>query len=265
MDWLNIALAALLSLLIILLALWRGWLARSGAMMAFVVGTLTMGFGGWGWGAMLGVFFVSSSVLSHFRSAEKKTIAAEKFDKGSRRDWLQVLANGGIGALIALLSAIFPDPLWFPCFVGVMGAVNADTWATELGTLSKRAPRLITSGKVVDVGTSGGITPLGTTVSFVGGLLIGLVAIFASDGVVWWQVALMGGAGGLAGSLFDSLLGATVQRIYWDDQKQKETEKRFKHGREMQPLRGWGWMNNDVVNALASVVGGIVGVVIGRM
>jgi uncharacterized protein (TIGR00297 family) len=126
------------------LAYRRGSLSRSGVAGAVVVGTLTIGAGGWTWGLLLGIFFVSSSLLSHFREADKRTLA-EKFDKSHRRDFGQTMANGGAGALAALFSVIFPSPLWFPFFLGAMATVNADTWATELGTLSKRAPRLITT------------------------------------------------------------------------------------------------------------------------
>jgi uncharacterized protein (TIGR00297 family) len=261
-DLSQIGIAFLFSLAVVLLALWRGWLSSSGAIGAMIVGTLTMGFGGWIWGILLGVFFVSSSALSHFKEDEKKA-ASEKFDKGSKRDIMQAFANGGLGSIIAVCSAIWPSETWFWLFIGVMATVTADTWATELGTLSKRPPRLITTGRVVEVGISGGVSPLGTAVSFLGGALIGLVAgLFTGLGSAWLYV-FAAGLGGLAGSLFDSLLGATVQRIYWDDLKQKETEKRFKYGREMKPLRGWGWMNNDLVNLLASVIGGLVVAVVG--
>lgn len=259
----QIIIAFAISLLVVVLAMWRGWLNRSGGIGALLVGTFTMGLGGWLWGVLLGVFFVSSSVLSKFKADEKRQ-AAEKFEKGHERDIMQVFANGGLGSLLAICHALWPSELWFWAFMGVMGTVNADTWATELGTLSKTAPRLITTGKPVEVGTSGGVTVLGTFVSLAGGLLIGLVAaLWLRDAVV--MLLLMGALGGLAGSLFDSLLGATVQLIYWDDVQQKDTEKRFKYGRELKPLRGWLWMNNDVVNLIASAVGGGVAIVVGLL
>jgi uncharacterized protein (TIGR00297 family) len=164
----QIVLALIFSGLIAALAYWRGSLAVSGALGALLVGTIIYGFGGWVWGVVLALFFVSSSLLSHYKEREKRAVA-EKFDKGHRRDIGQVLANGGAGALVALLHGIFPSPLWLPLFLGTMATVTADTWATELGTLSKRPPRLITTGRVVPVGTSGGISLFGTAVSFVGG------------------------------------------------------------------------------------------------
>lgn len=242
------------------IAFWRGWLTRSGVVGALIVGTLIMGFGGWVWGILLGVFFVSSSMLSKFKEDEKRE-AAEKFEKGHERDIWQALANAGIASVIAVLSVLKPMDFWFPLFLGVMGTVTADTWATELGTLSKRPPRLITTGKLVEVGTSGGISPFGTLVSWVGGALIGLVGW--GLGVGGWGLLLVGGFGGLAGSLIDSLLGATVQQIYYCDTCQKDTEREVhKCGTVTRPLRGWSWLTNDWVNAISSVGGGAVAVLV---
>jgi uncharacterized protein (TIGR00297 family) len=252
---LQLLLAAAFSTLISALGYRRGSLSRSGAAGGLLVGTLTFGFGGWIWGVLLAVFFISSSLLSHFKEAEKQ-LAAEKFDKGHRRDFAQAMANGGIGALIALLNTLFPSDYWFPLFVGVMSTVNADTWATELGTLSKRPPRLITTGRPVAVGTSGGVSPLGTFVSLVGGLLVGAMAGLLQRRSRPLPLAVTGAIAGLVGSLFDSLLGATVQQIYYCDTCHKDTERRLhKCGNPTRPLRGWSWLNNDLVNLFASLVG----------
>lgn len=261
----NLVTAFFISAIIVALAVWRGSLSNSGATGALIVGTITFGLGGWVWGVLLGIFFVSSSLLSHFKEEEKRT-AAEKFEKGHRRDVGQVIANGGLGALLALLSALFPSPLWFFLFVGVMATVTADTWATELGTLSKKPPRLITTREVVDVGTSGGVSLLGTAVSLIGGLIIGLTAGLLQQvrgEKMLGRAAVAGALGGLAGSLVDSLLGATVQQIYYCDTCQKDTERKIhKCGTQTRPLRGWSWLNNDLVNLISSVFGGLVAVLV---
>jgi uncharacterized membrane protein len=150
-----------------------------------------------------------------------------------------------------------------------MAAVNADTWATELGVLSPRSPRLITTGRQVEVGSSGGVTWLGTAASLGGatfiGLLGGLAVLILGQGWVAAGVLLLAAvAGGMVGSLFDSFLGATVQAIYWCDACQKETERKIHHcSTQTRLLRGWPWLGNDLVNFLASALGALVAAGIG--
>ncbi len=260
----NLLLGLVLSAIIAALALWRGSLTPNGAIGAMMVGALIFAMGGWMWGLLLVAFFVTSSALSHYQERVKEPLA-EKFQKGHRRDLGQVLANGGWGALIALAFGFYPHPAVFFAFAGAMATVNADTWATELGVLSRRPPRLITTGQVVAIGTSGGVTPFGTFVALCGALLIGALAflfiLVAPDAMAprsraGFLFPLVIAAAGFFGSLFDSLLGATVQAIYFCDFDQKETESaRHRCGRATRLVRGWRWLDNDWVNFLASVVG----------
>lgn len=250
------------------LGYWRQALAPSGVVGAILVGTLIFGFGGWIWGLLLITFFISSSWLSHYRRTDKEAVA-DKFAKGSRRDIGQALANGGLGAVLAVAYSTLPDPLLFAAFLGVMATVNADTWATELGVLSPVPPRLITSGAVVPPGTSGGVTRLGLWASVAGALLIGAVATILTQAASLlsangWQLQavsypLLAVAGGLVGSLIDSLLGATLQGVYYCERCSKETESAIHRcGQPARPLRGWIWLNNDVVNFVSSLLGGVV-------
>lgn len=247
-------------------------LSKSGVVGALVTGTLIFGFGGWPAGLLLLAFFASSSALSHFREAQKNAIAEEKFSKGGQRDISQALANGGMAALLAVGWGLFPSPVWYAAIVGALAAVNADTWATELGVLNPQPPRLVTTGQVVPIGTSGGISPLGTGAALAGATFIGLVAWVITQFPTLWitpgyshspAIILLAAIAGLVSALFDSLLGATIQQIYYCDQCQKDTE-RVVHscGTPTRPLRGWSWMDNDVVNFLASVVGAAVGAVL---
>jgi len=263
----RLVLGLLLSALIAGIGYWRRALSAAGLLGAILVGTLIFGLGGWVWGLLLITFFVSSSWLSHYRQAAKEAIS-DKFAKGSRRDLGQVLANGGLGVLLAVAFALRPDSLFFAAFLGVMGAVNADTWATELGILSRVPPRLITTGQEVPAGTSGGVTWLGVWASVAGALLIGAVATALTQaesllGGAGWQVnavsySLLAVIGGASGSLFDSLLGATVQGIYFCDFCEKQTERRVHRcGQPTRLVRGWEWLNNDVVNLAASAAGGL--------
>lgn len=241
---------------------WRAHaLSITGALAASVTGGLIFGLGGWSWAVLLMTFFISSSFLS--RLFRKRKIALdEKFSKGSRRDWGQVLANGGLGALLALLLAFLPQPTWlWAAYAGAMAAVNADTWATELGVLSTIPPRLITNGKFVDRGTSGGVTPLGYSAVLSGAALVGVAAMFFTPSGDRLGLFLMILLAGLAGSTVDSLLGATVQAMYCCPACHKITERHPNHscGTITTLERGWSWLGNDLVNFTCSLVGALVG------
>jgi uncharacterized protein (TIGR00297 family) len=269
----RLALGLLLSTVIGYAAYRRGSLTRSGWLGAVITGTLTFGFGGWAWGLTLITFFVTSSGLSKYKEQLKARRFGQTFAKGGRRDLAQTLANGGLGALLALLYGLTGEPPALAAlFLGVMAAVNADTWATELGVLSPHQPRLITSGRRVATGTSGGVTLIGTLAAAGGGLVIGLALMLFSAAELrllagqaapfpFWM-PLAGLLAGLLGALADSLLGATVQVLY-RDAAGAATERAV--GRDGAPhayLRGWRWMNNDAVNLLASLVGGVVALLV---
>ncbi len=256
----QILIGFLLAIIIAALAWRAGSLSRSGAWAAVVTGGLIFGMGGFSWAVLLLAFFVSSSVLSRAFSKRKASLA-EKFSKDSQRDWGQVLANGGLGALLAIGNFILPNHEWlWLAFAGAMAAVNADTWSTELGVLSLIPPRLITTGKKVERGTSGGVTLAGILASVGGATLIGIAAVVLPVSQSWLLRLVIIILGGLVGSLFDSMLGATIQAIYWCPTCNKETERHPTHtcGSPTNQVRGWSWINNDMVNFACSLIGAIV-------
>ncbi len=258
---------ALIGFLLSLLAAFLAWKAHAltpnGAWAAAVCGGFIFGLGGMAWAALLLTFFISSSLLSRVFARRKEGLN-EKFSKGSQRDWGQVLANGGLGVLLVIAHAWLPGQNWpWLAYVGAMAAVNADTWATEIGVLSKSAPRSITNGRRVERGTSGGISGLGSLAALGGALLIAFVAGLVSSET--WALTLPVVLGGLAGSFFDSHLGASLQAIYYCPACQKETERHPLHtcGTQTTFQRGWQWLDNDGVNFACSLIGALAAVGIG--
>lgn len=237
-------------------------LNTSGAIAAIVVGTIIFGIGGWQWAVLLLIFFVTSSGLSRAFKGRKANLS-EKFSKGHQRDAGQVFGNGGVATFFAALHAFYPEAIlpWIG-FAASLAAVNADTWATELGVLNATAPRMITDlRKRVEKGTSGGISLLGTLASLLGSLAIALPAVWLSPaGMLDANYFLLITAAGLAGSLFDSLLGATVQAMYFCPADQKETEKYPLHtcGTQTIHIRGWKWLDNDWVNFACGAFGSLI-------
>lgn len=265
-DPLRIVVSLALSAMIGGLGFRRGSLTVGGWLGALLVGTATAGFGGWTWGVLVVAFFISSSALSRWRHGDKARVAGDKFAKGDRRDLEQTLANGGAAAALALLYAVAPQPLLFAAALGALATVTADTWATELGTLSPSPPRLVTTGRHVAPGTSGGVTLLGLGATTAGALFIGVVAQIGSvliADVPRQPLLLAATVGGIAGSFADSLLGATAQQVRWCPHCEVETEQSpHRCGTPTTHLRGSRWLDNDGVNFAASLAGAGVAVLI---
>jgi uncharacterized protein (TIGR00297 family) len=241
-------------------------LNKSGAYAAAFTGTIIFGVGGWQWAILLLTFFITSSAFSRAFKQRKQGLN-EKYSKGHHRDAGQVFGNGGIATLFAALHFFFPNSSWpWLGFAAALAAVNADTWATELGVLNPHSPRMITDlRKVVEKGTSGGISLTGTFAALAGAGLIGMLASFLGPGPVSVSTGLIVTLAGLAGSLFDSLLGATVQAIYYCPTHNKETEQHPIHtcGTPTTQIRGWNWLNNDWVNFGSGAFGVTVALLFG--
>src|SRR6266545_1694464 len=101
----QLALGFVISALVGLIAYRRESLSPGGVAGAVAVGTLTFGLGGLSWAMVVVSFFVSSSLLSHYQSAQKRE-ASEEFVKGGRRDFAQGAANGGVAVLLAAANAL---------------------------------------------------------------------------------------------------------------------------------------------------------------
>jgi len=231
-------------------------LSPSGAAAGFVTGVICTA-AGWSWAILLVTLFVSANALSRYHRATKAALLDDMVAKGGERDAWQVAANGGVFTIAAVASLVHPSPIWLPVAAGAIAASTADTWATEIGTLAEHPPKLVTTGEPVPPGTSGGVTWIGSFAGLAGGAFIGILALLLGWGADAGWAAV---AGGVAGSLVDSLAGATVQRRQWCQQCEKPTERLVHRcGTTTRPQRGIRWVDNDVVNGISSLTGAVVG------
>jgi len=265
----------------VMVATWghsRNSLSTSGALFAVAVGfCLTLAH--YSFFLCLLAFFISSSKATKFKQEIKKKVE-DDFKEGGQRNWQQVLCNGGMATQLSLLymldvgSADLPVDFrhqyrasWLG--VAVLGAVsccNGDTWASELGTvLSQGEPFLITTLKKVPTGTNGAVSMAGLVASLAGGLLIGLayyagVLMSASSNDLeiapsQLLVILVGGLGGLIGSIIDSILGASLQ-FSGKDQKTGKIVEVIRDG--VVPISGKMVFDNHSVNLISSIVTALV-------
>lgn len=135
----------------------------------------------------------------------------------------------------------------------------ADTFATEIGTLSGLAPRSILTGQPVPLGTSGGVTIAGIAGSLAGALIVCATAVLSG-----WPLALALAAltGGFLGMFADSLIGATIQARRHCARCNAATEQIVHRqcGSQTKLTGGIHWINNDTVNFFATIVGSVFGV-----
>ena len=242
-----------------------GSLTASGALAAAGIGAVAVA-AGWPWAVLLIVYFATSAALSRMGRARKEKLTSSVIAKHGARDAWQVMANGfpfGVAALGSLSNyPAPPDPGWFALGAGALAASAADTWATEIGVLYGGTPRSILHWRPVPPGTSGAISLVGSVGALLGAFAIGAVVLLLGGGRLVAGAAVIGG---IAGALLDSLLGATVQSRLWCDRCGVQTEREVHDcGRATQPIRGMTWIDNDFVNFVAGIAGGLLSVFVGR-
>jgi len=251
-----LVIAAAASTAVAVLAHRTGVLSRSGSVAALLIGTLTLGTGP-GWGGYLVGWFTVTAAISRLGHARKARHVDGIVAKGGARDALQVLANGGVFALGALLTWVLAGPASTVVAVAAaasLAAAGADTWATEVGTWSAARAWSLRRWRWVPAGTSGAVSAPGTMAMGVGALVWSWTAV--QCGVVparaWPAVAV----GAIAGASVDSLLGAALQQRRWCEACRADTEQPVHAcGHPTRHVGGAVWLDNDRVNLASTVVG----------
>jgi uncharacterized protein (TIGR00297 family) len=240
-------LAFILAILISLISFRLKFLDLGGSIVTFLLALFIFGIGGWKWTVPILSFFILSSLLSKIAETLSSKEINQIFEKGSRRDYKQVLANGGVPLLICVLSVLIPDTIdWYLVYLLAVAISTADTWSTEIGTLFSKNVYLITSLKKVNAGISGGISFIGTIGGIAGSFVITLSAfLFINLQMIDVLIILIFA---FLGNLFDSLLGATLQVVYKCPACLKLTEKKFHCQVKTTYYKGIKFIDNDFVN-----------------
>ena len=232
--------------LVCLAALKAGGLDFSGACFAFILGTGTLWITRFEGLAVFSAFYVSSTLIS---SAGK----ASRVKKHGARNWKQVIANGLMAFLGVLIYGFTGNFAYLVMFAASVAEANSDTWAGETGRLSRQNPVSILTLRPVNRGLSGGVTVLGFAGGFAGSLLIAVLflLLFCSS---FTQCAVVV-ASGFTGCVLDSVLGASVQALYYDEKNGVYTEDpSFEH------VRGLKWMDNSMVNLLSNIFSAVLAI-----
>lgn len=218
-------------------------LTAGGALAATCVGASVFGAGGVWASIPLVAFFFGSSLLPRALGRPHRT---------ERRTARQVLANGLAPALCCWGTALSPEHAeagWLG-YAASLATAAADTWATEFGMRYSHAAWLITTGRRVSPGESGGVSVPGTLGGAFGALLIAtLCAPITGFGAPTWIVLGLG----VGGMFLDSLLGATLQARFQCVRCGVVGEQRTCCDAPARLLRGVRWIDNNGVNLLSTL------------
>jgi len=199
-----------------------GFVDLPGVLAGVVIGTLSYFFTHQQGYALLLLFVVGGSALSKLGIKRKRELNVEEA-RGGKRGVGNVLANLFVPAMCCLLYPLTKGhPALLIAYAGALAAAFADTASSEIGVLSSKSPRLLTTLKPVPHGTDGAISSLGLIAALIasGGLAAlgwraGFYALLIDDrfNTTKYRIlaALIVTSAGIAGTLFDSLLGATVE------------------------------------------------------
>jgi uncharacterized protein (TIGR00297 family) len=170
--------------------------------------------------------FVLTFAATKIGRAKKERLGTAESKRG--RNAAQVAANLGVAALAAYpLVVSAPERILQTSFQAIasfsalaaLAEAAADTVSSEIGQIMGGQPRLITTLRRVEPGTDGGITAAGTLAGVAAAFLVTAVGFWSmrgSRGVAsYWVSITLCAIGGVFGLLFDSLLGATLERRQW--------------------------------------------------
>ena len=218
----------------------RKHLSLDGFLSSTLMAGLILGFGGLKYVLPIAIFFILSTLLS---KVGMKNLRESK----SGRNASQVFANGGVGLVLCIFNHFYQMELIYIMFLASIAAANSDTWATEIGKLSRKRPKDIISGRSLNVGESGGITFIGLLGSMSGSFVISTVGYFLDINTSYLIILFISG---FLGSIFDSILGSTLQsRFILIDGKTIKEEKET----DSYHYSGLVSINNNSVNFLCTL------------
>jgi uncharacterized protein (TIGR00297 family) len=178
-------------------------------------------------------------------------------EKSSTRDFLQVMANGGLSAVFVSIYSFHNDEKLYLMNLASLSVVCSDTWATEIGTLKLNNTYNILNFKPVEQGISGGISVNGTIGAVFGAVLISISGLAFSD-LPFIQYFILIISCGIFGNFTDSLLGASFQVINKCEKCGALTEKKVHCNLNTIRYKGIKYFNNDAVNFVSALSGALL-------
>lgn len=239
--------------LVIAVVLEKKVLTPNGLLLAMILdAVVSLILGNFGF-TMLCVFLFGSVLIDKIK---KRKLADDGVTKKSGcRDGVQVIANGLVPMMMALLFSATSHPAFLVGYVAALAEAFADTAASGLGVFSGKVFDLFRF-KETKAGLSGGMTVIGTLASLVGAFLASLVALAFGIFNIWGVLIAAGSA--FLGAIFDSMLGSLLQIKYKCPVCNEITERDVHCKKRGIKYSGYEFFDNDVVNFLSGAFSAVL-------
>ena len=199
-------------------------------------------------------FFALGIVADKIKKHYKKT--KQNIEKrGDCRNYVQVLSNGIVAAICALLYVFTRNHGFVLGFIASLAEALADTLASGVGSISGRAYDLFRF-KPCQPGLSGGMSLIGTVFSLIGGIIVSIVAYIF--GRITFVEIIIVSACAFLGALFDSMLGSLLQVKYKCTKCGSIIEAEHHCGATSEHYSGLKFINNDTVNFFGTLLAALI-------
>ena len=194
----------------IITSVWARKLTIPAAITGGVLGVILYCGSGWTGILLMAIFFILGTAATSWKRDKKQHLGIAEENKGIRKT-SQVIANGGVAALVSLLACLYPQlsSLFTLMVAACFSSAAADTLSSELGSVYGRRFYNILSFKKDKRGLDGVISLEGIAFGLAGSCII---AVIYSIGFGWNIHFLWIVIAGTIGNLTDSLLGASLER-----------------------------------------------------
>ncbi len=245
-------LAILLTSILALFALYKNKLTIPATILAWILG-VTIYYCG------KEAAFISLVLTFSLTIITDKMKNKAKNQKSEKRNIKQIICNILLPTIALILYKILDDKTFYYLYFMIICSSLADTMASSIGTLSKKTSFNPINFKPMKSGESGAISILGLSASIIAGVIIGFSYFaFEHNIKIYLLIIIMG----FTGSYIDSILGALVQGKYNCEVCGEIVENNIHCQKETKLIRGYAFINNNVVNFLNNLFVFIVGYLI---
>lgn len=257
-DWLmNVIIPIILTPFVIVLVKEKKALTSVGLAVAMVLDLIiSITLGNFGFTLLLS-FLALSIVIDKIKKLKKKSDTITK--KGDCRDEIQVIANGLIPMVMALLYSSTGNHAFIVGYIAALAEAFGDTAGSGFGVFS-RGTFDVFKMKKCECGISGGMSVVGTLSSLVGAILFSLIAL--AFGVADIFIVIIAAGAAFLGTVFDSFLGSVFQIKYRCKTCGMLVEREEHCGKRTVRESGFSFFDNDVVNLFSGAFAAILAALI---